>query len=67
MSNFLEKVFLKGASFDEYNSHLNDLASLYKKYSKYSDTFYGLDSKLNLLEKALMLTESLYQKTCLWN
>ena len=61
--NLLREGVLKGASFDEYNSHLNDLASLYKKYSKYSDTFYGLESKLNLLEKALLLSESLSENS----
>ena len=61
--NLLREGVLKGASFDEYNSHLNDLASLYKKYSKYSDTFYRLESKLNLLEKALLLSESLSENS----
>ena len=61
--NLLREGVLKGASFDEYNSHLNDLASLYKKYSKYSDTFYGLESKINLLEKALLLSESLSENS----
>ena len=61
--NLLREGVLKGASFDEYNSHLNDLASLYKKYSKYSDMFYRLESKINLLEKALLLSESLSENS----
>jgi hypothetical protein len=61
--NLLREGVLKGASFDEYNSHLNDLALLYQKYSQYSDTFYRLESKLNLLEKALLLSESLSEKS----
>ena len=55
----LREGVLKGASFEEYNSHASDLAIVYKEYSVYSDTFSRLQSKLNLLEKALMLTESL--------
>ena len=55
----LREGVLKGASFDEYNSHAADLALIYNEYSKYSDTFSRLQPKLSLLEKALMLTESL--------
>ena len=55
----LREGVLKGASFEEYNSHASELATIYKEYSVYSDTFSRLQSKFNLLEKALMLTESL--------
>ena len=61
--NLLREGVLKGASFDEYNSHFSDLALLYKKYSQYSDRFNRLESKLNLLEKALLLSESLSENS----
>jgi hypothetical protein len=60
--NLLREGVLKGASFEEYNSHAADLAIIYKEYLKYYDTFSRFQSKLNLLEKALMLTESLSEE-----
>ena len=47
----LREGVLEGASFEEYNSHASDLATVYNEYSVYSDTFSRLQSKLNLLEK----------------